>query len=382
MNEKRENGTGTITQRKDGQWEGRIRYRDRGHKLCVKACYADTKEECEVRLKELRKIYGVIDRSQCSEFMSFNEWAEIWLQHERVNISQSTYETYKSQISLYFRDRIGDLPLNEITSETIGRMYSDLRQNGRIAHVELYGEGVSLGTIHTINRLLKNIFKKAVEMRIISINPSLNCKIPKNKYKELYIFSKSEVREIFKRAKDEDIYLGVLLALTTGLHRGELVSLRWRDINFSTGELKVSRVMSCTKIEPEITKLRKPSLYRSIYLPNDMLEELHSFKKASKSNWLFPSKYLGDRPKNPNDFTLKFKKIIREMGIERASFSSLRDTFAVEALNHGVDVKTLSCALGNHSVRGVMRAYVPLMEKYKRKAAEKIEDAMINILSK
>ena len=70
------------------------------------------------------------------------------------------------------------------------------------------------------------------------------------------------------------------------------------------------------------------------------------------------------------------------MGIERASFSSLRDTFAVEALNHGVDVKTLSCALGNHSVRGVMRAYVPLMEKYKRKAAEKIEDAMINILSK
>ena len=47
MNEKRENGTGTITQRKDGQWEGRIRYRDRGHKLCVKACYADTKEECE-----------------------------------------------------------------------------------------------------------------------------------------------------------------------------------------------------------------------------------------------------------------------------------------------------------------------------------------------
>lgn len=382
MNEKRENGTGTITQRKDGQWEGRIRYRDRGHKLCVKACYADTKEECEVRLKELRKIYGVIDRSQCSEFMSFNEWAEIWLQHERVNISQSTYETYKSQISLYFRDRIGDLPLNEITSETIGRMYSDLRQNGRIAHVELYGEGVSLGTIHTINRLLKNIFKKAVEMRIISINPSLNCKIPKNKYKELYIFSKSEVREIFKRAKDEDIYLGVLLALTTGLHRGELVSLRWRDINFSTGELKVSRVMSCTKIEPEITKLRKPSLYRSIYLPNDMLEELHSYKKASKSNWLFPSKYLGDRPKNPNDFTLKFKKIVREMGIERASFSSLRDTFAVEALNHGVDVKTLSCALGNHSVRGVMRAYVPLMEKYKRKAAEKIEDAMINILSK
>ena len=59
--------------------------------------------------------------------------------------------------------------------------------------------------------------------------------------------------------------------------------------------------------------------------------------------------YKEDRPKNPNDFTLKFKAILRDMGCERATFASLRDTFAVEALNHGIDIRTLTCALGYRS---------------------------------
>ena len=62
--ERREKGTGTLTQRKDGQWEGRIRYRDEGHKLIVKACFAPTKEECEARMQEidlmrLRRLSGL-----------------------------------------------------------------------------------------------------------------------------------------------------------------------------------------------------------------------------------------------------------------------------------------------------------------------------------
>ena len=112
-----------------------------------------------------------------------------------------------------------------------------------------------------------------------------------------------------------------------------------------------------------------------------MLEIVHSYKKASDSLWVFPSVYKEDRPKNPNDFTLKFKAILRDMGCERATFASLRDTFAVEALNHGIDIRTLTCALGYRSVRGVMRAYLPLMDKNKRDAANKIEGAMYELLN-
>ena len=97
---------------------------------------------------------------------------------------------------------------------------------------------------------------------------------------------------------------------------------------------------------------------------------------------MFPAKKASkDRPQNPNDFTLAFKKMVRDIGCEQATFASLRDTFAVQSLNHGVDIRTLSCVLGNASVRAVMRAYIPLMDKHKRAAAEKIEGAMLTLLN-
>jgi integrase len=266
--------------------------------------------------------------------------------------------------------------------ETLGRLYSNLRRNGRSIHIEEKGEGVSLGTIHTLHRLMKAIFKKAVAIGVVNRNPAKECSIPKNKHKELYIFSNEESKQLLERAKENGIYLPVLIALFTGLSRGELVALRWSDFSFSTGELKVKRTYSCIKGEPAIVPLQRPALYRSIYLPKQLTKIIHSYKKTSTSLWLFPAKKASkDRPQNPNNFTLAFKEIVRDIDCEQATFASLRDTFAVQSLNHGVDIRTLSCVLGNASVRAVMRAYIPLMDKHKRAAAEKIEGAMLTLLN-
>ena len=283
---------------------------------------------------------------------------------------------------MYFDDRIGDIPLNEVTAETIGRLYSSLRRNGRTMFTGVKGEGVSLGTIHTLHRLMRAIFKKAVLTGVVDRDPAKDCKIPKNKNTELYIFSNLEIQSILESSKENGMYLPVIISLCTGLNRGELVALRWSDFNFSTGELKIKRLYSCIKGEPQIVPLQYKQLYRSIYLPKELCKKIHLFKKQSDSLWVFPSFHDKERPRNPNDFTLKFKRIVRELECERATFSSLRDTFAVQALNHNIDVRTLASILGHQSVRGVVRAYVPLMDKYKREAAEKIEEAMVVLLNK
>jgi integrase len=72
---------------------------------------------------------------------------------------------------------------------------------------------------------------------------------------------------------------------------------------------------------------------------------------------------------------------MREMGLEQAKFSSLRDTFAVNALNYGIDIKTVAYTLGTKSVRGITKRYLPLVEKKKRQAAERLEEKMNSILS-
>lgn len=379
---RRPNGAGTVTQRKDGQWEGRIRFRDDGHKLIIKSCFADTKEECEEKIVELRKQYGVIDKDEFYPEMPFKDWCQLWLRYEKAKVAHITIQCYAKQIKLYFDDRIGDIPINQITAETLGRLYSDLRRNGRTVFVEEKGEGVSLGTIRTLHRLARAIFKKAVLTGVIDVDPAKATKIPKTKNKELYIFTNEEIRSILELAKERGIYLSTLIALCTGLNRGELVGLRWNDINFKTGVLTVKRVFSCTDGEPEIAPLQRESLQRSIHLPKSLVKEIHTYKKQSNSLWIFPSFRNIDRPCNPNGITQNFKEILRELGLERATFSSLRDTFAVQALNHGIDVKTLSYVLGHSSVRGVVRAYVPLMDKHKREAARKIESAMLDLLSR
>lgn len=378
---RRPNGAGTITQRKDGQWEGRIRFRDEGHKLIIKSCFADTKEECEEKIVELRKQYGVIDKDEFYSEMPFKDWCKLWLRYERARVAHSTHASYARTIALYLDNRIGDIPINEITAETLGRLYSDLRRNGRTAFVEEKGEGVSLGTIRTLHRLVRAIFKKAVLTGVIDKDPAKATKIPKTKNKELYIFSNEEIRRILELAKEREVYLEVKLALCTGLNRGELAGLRWSDINFKTGVLTVKRAFANTEGEPEISSLPRESLERAVHLPKGLVKEIHTFKKQSDSLWIFQSSKKEDRPCNPNYFSQNFKEILRDLGIERGSFSSLRDTFAVQALNHGIDVKTLSCVLGHSSVRGVVRAYVPLMDKHKREAARKIEIAMLDLLS-
>ena len=233
-----------------------------------------------------------------------------------------------------------------------------------------------------MHRLARAIFKKAVLTGVIDVDPAKATKIPKTKNKELYIFTNEEIRSILELAKERGIYLSTLIALCTGLNRGELVGLRWSDINFKTGVLTVKRVFSCTDGEPEIAPLQRESLQRSIHLPKSLVKEIHTYKKQSNSLWIFPSFRNIDRTCNPNGITQNFKEILRELGLERATFSSLRDTFAVQALNHGIDVKTLSYVLGHSSVRGVVRAYVPLMDKHKREAARKIESAMLDLLSR
>ena len=181
---RRPNGAGTLTQRKDGQWEGRIRYRDEGHKLIVKSCFANTEKECEAKLEELRKACGVIDKRECSPDMPFKDWCQLWLRYEKARVSVATFETYSGQIRMYFDDRIGGIPLNEVTAETIGRLYSSLRRNGRTMFTGEKGEGVSLGTIHTLHRLMRAIFKKAVLTGVVDRDPAKDCKIPKNKNKD------------------------------------------------------------------------------------------------------------------------------------------------------------------------------------------------------
>ena len=100
MSDKRDLGTGTVYFH-DGQWEGRIRYRDSGNKLIIKSCYAPTKDECEEKLESMKCELGLIDKNLCSSSMPFGDWCDIWNESERGKVTQmgiQSTERFRSYI--------------------------------------------------------------------------------------------------------------------------------------------------------------------------------------------------------------------------------------------------------------------------------------------
>ena len=384
MAKKRADGDGTIIQKKDGTWEGRVRFRNESYVLVTKYCLADTEAECIAKLEELKHQYEVIDMNRVSKDITLLDWCLIWLEYHAGSCSVRSFEYYNQVVAMYLKPHFEGVLLRDVTLESVGRFYNKMLRSGRTEHVDLYGKGLAVGTLYNIHSVFKKIMNKAVQLELIEFNPVSSCRVPKYRKPELYIFSRNEIRMLLQNSAGTRLYDAILLTLCTGLARGELAALRWRDINFKTGELKVKRTASCTKGEIKVVPLYKDSLYRSIYLPKEVMAHLKRMKKAATSNWIFPQIRTDDpeaRPTSPNSFTQDFVALLKELQYTRGSFKALRDTFAVECLNLGVDYKTLATTLGNASVRPIMNKYVPLMSANKIVAAQKIEGGMTSVLN-
>ena len=209
--------------------------------------------------------------------MPFGKWCDLWNESERGKVTQSTYELRRGLIENYLKPHLGKLPLEDITTETLGRLYSHLRKNGRMVHIDEKGKGLSMATVYSLSVQVRAIFKKAVSMKLIEKNPAKSVKIQKRRYEDVLIFSPEEIREMLTIARKYDFYEVILLSLATGLARGELVALRFRDINFKTGELKVKRLFVSVKGEPSYPNIRM--------LKND-IEDAINFEILKKRNIL------------------------------------------------------------------------------------------------
>ena len=141
---KRKYGDGSVFQRHDGRWEGRlvIGYKENGYAK-TKSVTAKTKAECEERLKKLRKEHG--RRSEkIKPDMPFGDWMDFWYQNfSKPKIRQTTQECYENRIYNHIIPEIGKIPLCKLTQNDLQQFYARLKKGGRRRWVEHFGEGLS-----------------------------------------------------------------------------------------------------------------------------------------------------------------------------------------------------------------------------------------------
>lgn len=376
---KRKSGTGTIRQRKDGRWEGRIvvAYDEKGLPK-TKNVLAKTKAECVEKLKKLKAELGTSEQIKCSSDMLFGKWIDYWYRTYCKNtLKEYTQTTYEQRIYKQIIPKLGQYPLNKITAGTLEKFYAELKTDGRLVRREQNGNGLSDSVIRSIHAHCRAALQKAVDEGLISKNPATKCKLPPKRYAEIKILLLEEMQKLLYQAQIEGFYEMFLLDLSTGLRRGELLGLKWDDIDFDEGTLSVKRQVRFEKGILKISSPKTKASERTIVLPPQIIEMLKEYRTKTNSMWLFPSPVKSeDVPRDPTACRKRLSQILERAGCKHVPFHALRHTFASHAFHYGMDVKTLASTIGHESVETTLNVYAHTSEKMKQDAADRIDSTL------
>jgi len=371
---KRKYGEGSIFQRKDGRWEGRVvvGYGDNGYPK-TKSVTAKTQGECKEKLAELKEQCGrTTDRLKPD--MPFGDWLDFWYQNfSKPKIRLTTQLSYEGRIYTHIIPEIGKIPLNKLSQNDLQQFYARLKKGGRKRFVEQYGEGLSDRMVRSCHTTCRTALEKAVTEGLIRTNPAIGCKLPPKKAKEMQVLTPAEITRFLIQAKSEGYYELFLLELTTGMRRGEILGLKWRDLNMQTGELHISRQVVKTGKSTEVSAPKTKSSIRTIILPHDMVALLAELKETATCEWMFPSPVKENEPRNPTAVYHRFQLILERAHCKKVRFHDLRHTFATMALENGMDIKTLSAMIGHVSAETTLNIYSHITDTMQQQAAVRID---------
>ena len=375
---KNKRGNGSIHLRKDGRWEGRVVIgRNEKGLPKTKNVLARTRRECQEKLKALRDSINSAEPKQPKASMTFGAWLDHWYRSDcKPTISPKTQTDYENRIYQHIIPEIGQIPLVKLTSGDLQQFYTRLKQGGRLLQPERYGPGLSDRMVKTCHVTCCTALDKAVSQGLLLKNPAAACKAPATHPKEMQVLTQEEMQRLLIQAKENDCYELLLLELTTGLRRGELLALQWDDLDFQTGELYIQRQVQRIRGELTVTQPKTRSSSRSIILPTPILDILKSCRQHTGSRWMFPSPRKEDSPRDPAAVRKKLSTILERAGCKHVRFHDLRHTFATNALEHGMDVKTLSAIIGHVSSATTLNVYAHVTDGMRQSAAAKIDRAI------
>ena len=379
MAKKRANGEGNIRKRKDGRWEGRYtagRDPETG-KAIYKNVLGRTQAEAKSKLKAAIEEAKSLDVTKAGKY-TVGAWMDEWFEnYAKIKVRPSSHQTYRGYIDNHIKPNIGKIPLEKLTSLELQKLYKKLLTSGRIDRVESKRQpkGLSAKTVRNIHQIIASAMKLAKEQRLITTDPTEGCALPKLEHREMKTLPVEQLTSFLREAKDSGVFEMYYVELATGLRRGELLGLKWEDIDLEHGNLRVKRQIA--RIDGEIVEapLKTKNAYRTLPLAEDTIQVLQQQrKKTGSSPWVFPSTSGG--PISPDSVLHMLHRVLKRAGLPMVRFHDLRHTFATLALQNGVDIKTVSGMLGHFSAGFTLDTYAHVTTATQKEAARTMEKVL------
>ena len=316
----------------------------------------------------------------------FQEFGDQWFEeYAALNLRHTSYERMMSVSSRVY-ERFGNKRLDSITSRDIQRFINDLMLNGKN---KVTGKPLARkSVIHHLN-LLSDIFNYAVQMEVLTHNPCTNVKVPKGAKKEKQIYTLEEVDRILAYLNQEPLIFRTFftLELNTGLRRGEMLGLEWKDLDWDNGIISVRRTSNYTPSEGLYTDTTKtPKSQRSLKLPDlvmDLLRELKTKQEHDRieigSKWVETdrvfTKWNGEAMFVSQPYGW-FKRFCKRHDMRFCDIHSMRHFFASILINEGIDVATVSALLGHADTSTTLSIYCHAFMQAQAKAIEVVANAL------
>jgi integrase len=291
--------------------------------------------------------------------MSVREWLTTWLGAVQAEVSPKSYERYAEIVRHFLMPAIGNLPLVKLAPAHLQAAYNAWAVGGRRDGKE---GGLSPRTRRHIHRILNSALARAVEQQLLARNPceAFRERLPKVERHEMTTLSPEQSVRLLAEIKHTRVYSPVLLALATGMRRGEVFALRWRNVDLDRSFLRVMESLEQTKTGIRF-KAPKTDRTRTVTVPAFAVAELRRLKRQQAEELLM----LGIRqtsetlvcartdglPLQPQSLTHQFTRLIaRIKDFPRIRFHHLRHSHATQLLLTGVHPKIAQERLGHASI--------------------------------
>ncbi len=284
--------------------------------------------------------------------------------------AQNTIEGYGQLLKIWILPSLGDIRISEVASGTINLLLLDMVQKGK-----------SHATVQKVEIVCNSIFKLAFLNGVIENNPMCKVILPresKDSSKKVIAYDLEETRLILSSLTNESLFWQsfVRLLLETGIRRGECLGLQWQDIDFSTGEIRISRSLNYSAKIGFYTGTPKNGKCRTVYISNQLIELIKRFKSDQTITGLYIFTKNGQLV-TPDAVTQHFKRFGKKIGLPDFHPHKLRHTCASLAVQAGCDVASIAELLGHRDAETTLRLYVNSNDESRKKAASIIQ-AVIN----